>query len=164
LRSAGLIAAAAGAVAILSPLLSAGAQGLPPGGWTINVGGGLSEARAVGDRGGRLVMSCATYGGVGQPRYAIRLEGPAHGGKPLKAQLDVGPTHYNLDLMPTAQPNTSAWTAKDIKDQRAYRALAMRIRASKTPVKVKVGPKVTEVFPSQGARQALGAQALQCLT
>ena len=163
MRSAGLIAAAAGAAAILLPLWSAGAANTP-GGWSINVGSGISEARAQGDRGGKLVMSCATYGGVGLPRYVIRLEGPPHGGKPLKAQLDVGPTHYNLDLMPTASPNTSTWTAKDIKDQRAYRALAMRIRAAKSPLKVKVGPTVEETFPAVGARQALGTQALQCLT
>jgi hypothetical protein len=162
-RSAGLIASAAGAAAVLLPLWPAGAAS-PPGGWTINVASGISEARAQGDGGARLVMSCATFGGTGLPRYAIRLEGPPHGGKPIKAQLDVGPTHYNLDLMPTASPTTSAWMAKDIKDQRAYRALAMRIRASKTPLKVKVGPTTAEVFPAVGARQALGAQALQCLT
>jgi hypothetical protein len=163
LRSTGLIAAAAGAAAILAPLWSAGAANMP-GGWSINVGSGVSEARALGDRGGKLVMSCATYGGVGLPRFVIRLEGPPHGGKPLKAQLDVGPTHYNLDMMPTASPTTSAWTAKDIKDQRAYRALAMRIRATKSPLRVKVGPTVEETFPAVGARQALATQALQCLT
>jgi hypothetical protein len=163
LKSTGLIAGLAGAVAILLPLLSAGAASMP-GGWSINVASGVSEARAVGDRGGKLVMSCATYGGVGLPRYVIRLEGPPHGGKPLKAQLDVGPTHYNLDMMPTAAPNTSTWTAKDIKDQRAYRALAMRIRAAKSPLKVKIGPTVEETFPAIGAREALATQALQCLT
>ncbi|HET9159752.1 MAG TPA: hypothetical protein VFN88_04000, partial [Caulobacteraceae bacterium] len=72
--------------------------------------------------------------------------------------------HYNLDLAPTPAPNVSTWTAKDMKDQRAYRALAMRIRASKTPLKVKLGAGPPMVFPPEGAKNALGTQALQCLT
>jgi hypothetical protein len=148
---------------MVAPLISAGAASAP-GGWTVRLGDGVSEARAVGQHGERLVMSCATYGGSALPRYSIRLEGPLHGERPIKAQLDVGPTHYNLDLAPTATPNVSAWVAKDMKDQRAYRALAMRIRASKSPLKVKVGAGPVVVFPPQGAKSALGAQALQCLT
>jgi hypothetical protein len=162
-RWSGALAASAALTALILPLWPAGAAG-KPGGWDINVGGGLSEARAVGDRGGRLIMSCATYGGSTLPRYSIRLEGPAHGGRPLKAQLDIGPTHLNLDLAPTASPTISAWTARDVKDQRAYRALAARIRASHGPLKIKLGPSNSETFPAAGAREVLGTQALQCLT
>jgi hypothetical protein len=163
LRWSGAFAAAAALTALLLPLWPAGAAG-QAGGWGLKVGGGLSEAWALGDRGGRLVMSCATYGGSALPRYTIRLEGPAHGGRPLKAQLDIGPTHYNLDLAPTASPTTSVWTAREVKDQRAYRALAARIRASKSQLKVKLGPSNSETFAAAGARQALSTQALQCLT
>lgn len=162
-RSAGLSAGLAGLIGLSVPWLTAGAAPIS-GGWTLNVSPGLSEARAVGDHAGRLVLSCATQGGTGKSRYEIRLEGPPHGGRPLKAQLDVGPTHFNLDLAPTAAPTVSAWMAHDIKEQRAYRALATRIRASKTPVKLKLGSTVTEIFPAVGARQALGTQSLHCLT
>ena len=135
----GALAATAVLTALVLPFWPAGAAG-NPGGWDMNVSGGLSEARAVGDRGGRLVMSCATYGGSSLPRYSIRLEGPAHGGRPLKAQLDIGPTHLYLALAPTTSPTTSAWTARDAKDQRAYRGPGRPHPGEQDAAQDQVGP------------------------
>lgn len=158
-----LALAAAGLGAALAAQVGPAGAAVTPG-WSLSVGGGVSEAHAE-SAGGRLVMTCATQGpgGAKIPRYAIRLEGPPHGGRPLKAQLDVGPTHYNLDLTPTAQPNASAWTARNPKDERAYRALAARIRTANAPVKVKVNGASALVFPARGAKETLGTQSLQCL-
>jgi hypothetical protein len=98
-------------IAVTWIAITAQAPGKAPGGaWTLGQGTGVAEARVVSG-GATLVMTCATYGGTNLPRYVIRLEGPVHGGRPLKAQLDVGPTHYNLELAPTASPTTSAWVA-----------------------------------------------------
>src|SRR3954470_11411773 len=84
----------------------------PGAGWALATRPGISEVRATSATGARLALSCATSKSAGPPRYAITLDGPPHGGRPLKAVLTVGPTHFALDLAPTPAPTTSAWSAR----------------------------------------------------
>ena len=152
------LAGLAGALA----LWPAATTAKPGTGWALAPRPGISEVRATSATGARLALSCATSKTAGTPRYAITLDGPPHGGRLMKAVLTVGPTHFALDLAPTPGPTTSSWSARSVKDERAFRAIATRIRSSKTPLKLKLGTAVSEFFPADGAKAALGAQALQC--
>ena len=134
----------------------------PGAGWALAARPGISEVRATSATGARLALSCVISKTAAPPRYAITLDGRPHGGRPVKAMLTVGPTHFALDLAPTSGPTTLAWSARTAKDERAFRAIATRIRSSKTPLKLKLGTSVSEFFPADGAKAALGAQALQC--
>ena len=149
-------------VAILVALTFAtGATAAMPGWSVVPPRTGVSEVAAVGERGTRLALSCATAK-TASPRSTILIEGPAHNGLALKAVLIVGPTHFNLEFKPTTNAAGSVWSAHTPAEERAFRAIAMRIRASKSPVKLRLGTSPPERFPHDGAKAALGAQALQC--